>query len=182
MNAAYGLDIVSWPERYVADMGTVWVDRGRVSLNLIIGCVDNYIGRQEIAKTVERFNGRVWALDSSNAQFNDQVLIGNTTDIESIQLDRLGLCTGLPSPYLQEPKLLQPEETAQPFSCAEMTRREEQSLMVNKFASAITAQYVANMVLWRQVVQMGTAFNLEPTVMTPRFVTRETIEACLPAV
>jgi len=116
--------------------------------------------RQESAKTVERSNGRVWALDSGNAQFNGQVLISNTTDIESIQLDRLGLCTGLPSPYLQEPKLLQPEETAQPLSCAEMTRREEQSLMINKFAAAIAAQYVTNMVLWRQVSQMGTALEM----------------------
>ncbi len=181
MNAAYGLDMVAWPECYAADLGTAWVKHGRDRVHLIIGCVDNHLGRQEIAKTVAQFNGRVWALDSGNAEFNGQVLIGNTTDVGSIQFDRLGLCTGLPSPYLQEPRLLQPEEVAQPLSCAEMAQREEQSLMVNRFAAAIAAQYVANMALSRQIVQMGTAFNLKPTVMAPRFATRETVAACLPA-
>jgi hypothetical protein len=47
----------------------------------------------------------------------------------------------------------------------------EQSLMVNRLAAAIAAQYVTGFVLQRQVTQMGTYFSLEPTVMTPRLIT-----------
>jgi hypothetical protein len=37
--------------------------------------------------------------------------------------------------------------------------------MVNQ--AAMAAQYAANFVLRRQVIQMGTYFNLEPTTMMP---------------
>ena len=105
------------------------------------------------------------------------MLIGNMTDMSQIQFDRLGLCTGLPSPYLQEPDLLEPEAAVQPASCAEMTLIGEQSLMVNKMAAAIAAQYCFNFILRQQVVQMASYFNLEPTVMTAVPVTRKGIEA-----
>ncbi len=52
-----------------------------------------------------------------------------------------------------------------------MMLADEQSLMVNRLAAAIAPQYVTDFVLLRQVTQMGTYFNLEPTVMTPRLIT-----------
>jgi hypothetical protein len=55
------------------------------------------------------------------------------------------------------------EEAA--LSCADLAVREEQDLMVNQ--AAMAAQYAANFVLRRQVIQMGTYFNLEPTTMMP---------------
>jgi hypothetical protein len=174
LNAAYGLDIVAWPERYEAEMGARWfheADRGAVRSHLIVGCVDTDSGRREMAQTVAGFHGRVWAIDCGNDRYHGQVLIGNTTEVEQIRLDRLGLCSGLPSPYLQEPALLAPEEEGQPLSCAEMSLREQQSLMVNRLAAAIAAQYVADFVLHRQVTQMGTTFSLSPTVMAPRLIT-----------
>jgi tRNA A37 threonylcarbamoyladenosine dehydratase len=67
LNAAYGLDIAARPEPYEAEMGARWFHqggRGTTRQHLIIGCVDNHTGRQEIAKTVEAFHGRVWAMDS----------------------------------------------------------------------------------------------------------------------
>ncbi len=148
--------------------------------HLIIGCVDNYQGRREIAKTVERYPTSLWAIDSGNAAFNGQVLVGNATERVHCQTDKLGLCTALPSPYIQEPSLLLPEENEQPLSCADLTLREEQSLMVNRMAATIIAQYVYNMSICRQLTQMSTAFNLEPTVMTPAFITETTIAACFP--
>jgi len=173
LNCAYGLDVSAWPERYEAEMGARWFHqsgRGTARHHLLIGCVDTHTGRREIAKTVEAFHGRVWALDSGNERFNGQVLIGNTTDVDRIRLDPLGLCNGLPSPYLQEPDLLEPGTEAQPLSCAGMMLADEQSLMVNRLAAAIAAQYVTGFVLQRQVTQMGTYFSLEPTVMTPRLI------------
>jgi len=181
LNAAYGLDITAWPERYVADMGARWLGYSHTDTHLIIGCVDNYHGRREIAKTVAAYAGQVWAIDSGNAAFNGQILVGNVTSRTQVQLDKLGLCTALPSPYLQEPSLLLPEEKEQPHSCAELTLREEQSLMVNRMAATIVAQYVYNMSIRRQLTQMSTAFNLEPTVMTPTFITETAIAACFPS-
>ncbi len=180
LNAAYGLGIVAWPERYTAGMAGRWMRYSHTDTHLIIGCVDNYQGRQEIAKTVEGYSGQVWAIDSGNAAFNGQILVGNTTNKEHVQLDNLGLCTALPSPYIQEPNLLLLEEETQPLSCADLTLREEQSLMVNRMAATIIAQYVYNMSIRRQLTQMSTAFNLEPTVMTPTFITETTVTACFP--
>lgn len=179
LNAAYGLDIVAWPDKYEAGMASKWFNHdagGDSQPHLIIGCVDSHTGRQEIAKTVEAFHGRIWALDSGNDRHSGQVLIGNMTDASQIKFDRLGLCTGLPSPYIQEPDLLQPEEEEQPLSCAEMAMWEQQSLMVNRFAAAVTAQLVNNFVLQRQVTQLGAYFNLEPMVMRPRLITRQAVQ------
>ena len=178
LNAAYGLDIAAWPQKYVADTAPGWFHHGaggRECAHLIIGCLDNHWGRREIAETVTVNNGRIWAIDCGNAEFNGQILVGNLTHLDQIKLDRLGLCTGLPSPYIQEPGLLEPEATEQALSCAEMTLREEQSLMINRLAATIAAQFVTDFVLNRQVAQMGAAFNLDPTVMTPILITRANI-------
>jgi PRTRC genetic system ThiF family protein len=179
LNAAYGLDIAAWPAPYEAEMGARWFrqdGRGSACQHLIIGCVDHHTGRREIAKTVAAFHGRIWALDSGNERTNGQVLIGNTTDADRIQLDPLGLCSSLPSPYLQEPALLEPRAEAWPLSCARIMLADEQSLMVNRLAAAIAAQYVTEFVLHRQVTQMGTTFNLQPTVMTPRLITAANLQ------
>lgn len=177
LNAAYGLDIVAWPEKYETGIASEWLNydaSGRMQ-HLIIGCVDNFWGRREIAKTIEAFHGRIWALDSGNERRNGQVLIGNMTDMSQIKFDRLGLCTGLPSPYIQEPGLLEPDPAEQSQSCTEMAVAETQSLMINRLAATIAGQYVANVILHRQIVQMGSYFSLEPTVMTAKLITEENI-------
>jgi len=181
LSSAYGLAISAWPVRYEAGLASDWFDYnagGQTQAHLIIGCVDSHRGRQEIAKTVETFHGRIYALDSGNAEFNGQILMGNLIHLEQIKLDRLGLCTGLPSPYVQEPGLLEPEEAQQALSCAEMMLREEQSLMINRLAAAIAAQFVTDFVLNRQVMQMGAVFNLDPTVMRPILITQANINQC----
>lgn len=182
LNAAYGLDIVAWPEKYEAHMVRDWFNHNGSSysqVHLIIGCVDGHLGRREIAKTVTAFDGGIWAIDSGNELHSGQVLIGNLTDVSRIRLDRLGLCSGLPSPYVQEPDLLEPDPAAPSQSCAEMgdgaSLAETQSLMVNRMAAAIAAQYVATFVLQRQILQMGSRFNLAPPTMTSRLITETTI-------
>jgi hypothetical protein len=57
---------------------------------------------------------------------------------------------------------------------------DEQSLMVNRMAAVIAAQYVTEFVLHRQVSQMGTTFNLSPTVMRPRLITEANLARCRP--
>ncbi len=182
LNAAYGLDIVAWPQSYTADMAGEWTDcqtrRTGPCVHLIIGCVDNYRARREIAQTVAHLNGRLWCIDSGNDRTNGQVMIGNMVDTAQIQVDRLGLCSGLPSPYVQEPALLEPDPDTQPLSCAEMTLVEEQSLMVNRLAATVVAQYVTAMVLHREIKQMGTVFNLEPPTMTSQVITKTNLANC----
>jgi hypothetical protein len=141
------------------------------SSNLIDGCVDNHLGRQEIAKTIAAADGRIWGLDCGNERYSGQVLIGNLTDTNQIELDALGLCTGLPSPYVQEPDLLEPDPEEQNESCAEMALAETQSLMVNRMAAAIAAQYVTDFVLQAQVLQMASYFNLVPPTIRSLLVT-----------
>jgi len=178
LNAAYGLDIAAWPQPYVMDMARGWFHHGaggRECAHLIIGCVDNHPARREIAKTVELFDGRLWAIDCGNEQNSGQVLIGNLADGRNIRTDRLGLCSGLPSPYLQEPDLLTPDPNAQAPSCAEMTLAETQSLMVNRMAATIAAQYTAVFVLQRQVLHLGTVFALDPPTARSRLITPTTL-------
>ncbi|MBX3058852.1 MAG: ThiF family adenylyltransferase [Anaerolineae bacterium] len=178
LNAAYGLGIEAWPVKYEAGLARGWYHRdtnGSALARLIIGCVDNHLGRQEIARTITAFDGRIWAIDSGNEQHSGQVLIGNLTDVSRIRLDRLGLCRGLPSPYVQEPDLLEPDPAAHSQSCAELTLAEAQSLMVNRMAAAIAAQYVATFVLQRQVLQLGSTFNLDPPTIRSRLITATAI-------
>jgi PRTRC genetic system ThiF family protein len=174
LNAAYGLGIVAWPQRYTAEMARSWYEYQpgyRSTANLIVGCVDNHLGRREIAKTIAAADGRIWGLDCGNERYSGQVLIGNLTDTSQIELDALGLCTGLPSPYVQEPDLLEPDPAEQNESCAEMALAETQSLMVNRMAAAIAAQFVTDFVLQAQVLQMASYFNLVPPTARSLLVT-----------
>jgi len=171
LNAAYGLGIEAWPERYEVHMARDWFHHGESCAHLLIGCVDNHIGRREIAETIALFDGRLYVLDCGNEQYSGQILIGNLTDMSQIKLDSLGLCTGLPSPYMQEPDLLEPDPGEQPQSCAEMALAETQSLMVNRMAAAIAGQYAADFILRREIRQMSSSFNLAPPTATSRLIT-----------
>lgn len=72
--------------------------------------------------------------------------------------------------------MLEPEREPQALSCAGMMLADQRDFMVNRLAAAITAQYVTDFVLLQQVTQMGTYFNLEPTVMTPRLITAANLQ------
>ncbi len=183
LNAAYGLGIEAWPVPYEGDVARRWFHRsanGYAPAHLIIGCVDNHLGRREIAETVTAFDGRIWAIDCGNEQNSGQVLIGNLTAKRQIKLDPLGLCSGLPAPYVQEPELLEPDPDAQAQSCAEMALAETQSLMVNRMAATIAAQYTAVFVLQRQVLHMGTVFSLDPPAARSRLITPLTLKPFQP--
>lgn len=179
LNAAYGLGIEAWPERYESGIARDWFHHGGSCAHLIIGCVDNHLARREMAETVALFDGRIYALDCGNEQYSGQILIGNLTDMNRIKLDSLGLCTGLPSPYIQEPELLEPDPNEQAQSCAEMALAETQSLMVNRMAAAIAAQYTADFILRREIRQMSSVFNLAPPTAVSRLITRTNLNEYL---
>ncbi|MCP5012591.1 MAG: hypothetical protein GY942_21645 [Aestuariibacter sp.] len=182
LNAAYGLNLVAWPERYTAVLGKRWFS-GRAErqhqTHLLIDCVDNHRPRQEMAQTLNAYDGRMWLLSCGNERTNGQVLIGDTNHANKIRFDKLGLCTGLPSPYRQEPGLLEPDEGETVVSCAALNQQEAQSLMINRLVAAVAAQFVTEMVLQRQVTQLGAYFNLCPMVMRSQMVTQEAVKAVI---
>ena len=175
LNAAYGLDIVAWPQAVTAARIHAWMRdgrRGRACAHLMIGCVDNHLARREMAQGVAEQNGRLWAIDCGNEQHSGQVLIGNLAPGMKVQIDPLGLCNGLPSPYVQEPDLLAPDSHPAAHSCAEMALAETQSVMVNRMAATIAAQYTAVFVLQKQILQMGTRFTLDPPTARSSLITQ----------
>ena len=87
---------------------------------------------------------------------------------------------GLPYPYLQEPGLLEDEAVETAVSCAVMAQQEAQSLMINRLVAAVAGQLITQLVLNREITQMGAAFSLEPTVMHAKQITKANVEACLP--
>src|SRR5690606_20031863 len=108
-----------------------------------------------------------------------QCLIGNLPEGQDVRLDRLGLCTGLPAPHVQEPALLEPEPVETPFSCAELVLREEQSFFVNQAAAAVAAQYAYQFVLQRELTSFDTRFNLMPFVATTKKIPRANLSRYL---
>jgi PRTRC genetic system ThiF family protein len=180
LTAAFGLDITAIPVPFSAERFDEWTagcDR-RAGANLLISAVDNHLARREIARVVAAQNGRWYGLDLGNEQHSGQVLLGNLTDPAAIKFDRLGLCTGLPSPYLQEPALLEPPPaTASPLSCADLMQREEQSLVVNLQVAALAAHYAHQFLVRRELTQMATTFSLEPPITRSVLLTQAAISA-----
>lgn len=176
LNLALGLSIVANPHPFTAELGYQWASGcRRQATHLLIGAVDNHLARRELAQVVAGHGGGVWGLDLGNGRASGQILIGNLTQSEQLKLDDMGLCNGLPSPYVQEPGLLEPEQEARPLSCADLTMLEEQGLMVNSQAAAIAAQYVYEFTLKRALRQYASYFTLEPPITTSHRLTASVV-------
>lgn len=181
LNAAFGLDITAVPAAFSAERFDEWTagcDR-RTGANLIISAVDNHLARREIAKVVATQNGRWHCLEAGNEYASGQVLLGNVTDPDAIKFDKLGLCSGLPSPYVQEPALLEPPPNdASSLSCADLTLREEQSPVVNQMVAAIAADYAYQFLVRRELVQMASYFSLAPVTVKSVRLTEPNLTTC----
>ena len=180
LSALFGLSITSIPVPFSAARFGEWTagSERRPGANLIIAAVDNYVARREIAEVVAAHDGRWHCLEVANEHESGQVLLGNVTEPDAVKVDKLGLCSGLPSPYVQEPMLLEPPPAdADPLSCADLTLREEQSLVVNQMAAAIAADYAYQFLVRREVVQMATYFALGPVTVKSAPLTEANIGA-----
>jgi PRTRC genetic system ThiF family protein len=176
LNLALGLDITAVAASFTAGETMRWLyreeQRRHQTRFVLVGAVDNHLARRELAEGVSLGDGRVWAVDCGNARSNGQVLVGNLTDLSGLSIDKLGLCTGLPSPYVQEPDLLEPDpEDEAALSCAQLTQREEQSLLINAQVAAVAAQYVYDLIIRRTLGQYATYLDLEPPTMSSLIVT-----------
>jgi len=175
LNTAFGLDARAVTDPFEPDMVVSGYNAPKTK-KLLIGCVDNYHARQELARTVEEGRGNVWWLDVGNAHHSGNIYIGNAVRPQQITVDEaLRLCSGLPSPAVQDPALLAPDPPAQEptagLSCADLTLREEQSLMINTMMAAIAANYCYQWVIRGEMTSLATAVTLEPPAMTSRWIT-----------
>jgi hypothetical protein len=71
-----------------------------------------------------------------------------------------------------------PPADASPLSCADLTLREEQSLVVNQQVAALAAHYAYQFLVRRELAQMATIFTLEPPTTKSRRITEANVQAC----
>ena len=179
LNAAFGLQIRAVPVKFKASLLNDW---WAGKSGLLIGAVDNHLARSEMAEAVEMNRGRVWWLDCGNANSSGQVLMGNLgrKETEFIKVDELGLVNGLPAPHVQAPDLLLPDPDDEPaLSCAELTVREEQSLVINQMVAAVASQYCYEFGVRRRVVACETVFSLEPPTMRTKQISEPSLKALM---
>ncbi len=181
LNTAFGLDARAVTDPFEPDMVVSGYSAPKTK-KLLIGCVDDYRPRQELARTVEKGRGNVWWLDVGNAYHSGNIYIGNAVGPKQITVDEaLRLCSGLPSPAAQDPALLAPDpptpESTADLSCADLTLREEQSLMINTMMAAIAANYSYQWVIRGEMTSLATAVTLEPPAMTSRWITGEALRS-----
>jgi PRTRC genetic system ThiF family protein len=175
LNTAFGLNARAIIQPFAPSMVVSGYSAPKTK-KLLIGCVDNYRARQELARTVEEGRGNIWWLDVGNAHHSGNIYMGNAVRPEQIAVDEaLRLCSGLPSPAVQDPALLVPDPPApvptDGLSCADLTLREEQSLMINTMMAAIAANYCYQWVIGGELTSLATAVTLEPPAMTSRWIT-----------
>jgi PRTRC genetic system ThiF family protein len=145
---------------------------------LVMGAVDNHLARQALSELAHKY--RVWWCDGGNEAMAGRVFIGNFTarDMHGNRgLDAFGWCRGLPLPSLQDPDLLHPEPTPPPtaLSCADLTARDEQSLMVNQMMASVMAQYATDFVLYRRLTTYRTIISLDPPTVVSNLITEASL-------
>ncbi len=147
-SAALGLKITSFVQPFdlqlLLEATPQGHQRGNGALTIVVGAVDNYCARRDIADaltnllTTSRYSSaqhQCWWIDAGNELHNGQVIIGNSLK-EEPQLSPLGYCMALPLPHIQEPSLIiaraQPPPPDEALSCAELTTLGDQSAMINR--------------------------------------------------
>ena len=182
-NAALGLDIQAVVARFepkILEQASHWN-----TLTVLIGCVDNAAARQSLTDTLNANRGSapsVFWLDCGNARENGQVLVGSALTSGDLReaFPVATLCTALPAPSLQAPRLLapQPDEAGpQTVSCAQLAVQDAQSLAVNQTTAAIATDYLVRMLLSRNLRRFATHFDLASGVTHSSYITPEQIAA-----
>jgi hypothetical protein len=142
---AYSLDPFHSPGRHMRGMG---------QLVAIVGCVDNYLARREIA-TAMRPNpsyspSALWWVDSGNGPDWGQVLVGNRQpeDLGAAFNEEFGICYKLPLPTVQHPGLAEaPEAPRKDPTCAVAVEAGEQSPSINQAMAMLVVEAVRKLLL-----------------------------------
>lgn len=134
------------------------------ALNLVIGAVDNPAARGIIANAVDRADGALWWLNCGNENVSGQVALGNTGNVKAMRRAvELGMLQRLPAPHVLYPDciatpVVKPSKRAP--SCAELTARGEQGLMVNRMVAAWALQLLQMWLVEKRLNWFGMAFDL----------------------
>jgi hypothetical protein len=150
---------------------TVPVHMTELKSGLLIGCVDNGLARQDIAKKykLDPYGGyHSWWIDAGNGENYGQILIGNW-DVAAYKDNKL---VALPLPTIQQPALLKQIPPVQ--DCAQIA---EQGPTINQGMAFMVVEVVRRIIdescQWMQLyldIENGT---LRPVLATPE-VARET--------
>lgn len=156
------------------------------NLTVIIGCVDNAAARKEINSCLSNSWEQVpntWWLDCGNHKSSGQVLLGSSDNFEIDRAfddpKRPNYCTNLPSPALVHPELLQalPEELeTAPVSCAELVRKNQQSLFVNQQVAAIASDYLLALTLTGGLQKFATYFHTPSGSARSLYANKQTLQ------
>lgn len=122
------------------DIKNALVASDALTLNVVIGAVDNPQARSILARAVEHQAGNLWWLDCGNERHSGQVCIGNIAGAQQMQgAAELGIITRLPAPHVVYPDLIavpKAKKIRNGASCAELIAAGEQGLMVNRMVAA----------------------------------------------
>ncbi len=166
-------------------------------LTVLVGCVDNHLGRREMHEAVkinneQRYGNaipRLWWIDGGNASCTGQVLIGNRLNEKEIceSAKTSPILSSLPAPSLQHPELLKSESVKSverrnqadndTITCAERIRLGEQSLNVNQRVAVEMSQILSELLLTNTLKRFATYFDLESGASRSIYSTPEAIRA-----
>ncbi|MEL6527764.1 MAG: ThiF family adenylyltransferase [Chloroflexota bacterium] len=165
-SVAFGLDIEFYAEPFDAKKHTQNSWTHFDNRNVIIGAVDNYLGRRAINKAEHS----IW-IDSGNHHTNGQVVIGSTNELRhAYLLSNLEKNTikCLPNVAAVYPELLQPEQKVQvveEMSCAEAIALDTQHLLINQQMALVVGQYLYKLYFRQPIRTSETQVSIDPLVM-----------------
>jgi len=148
--------------------------------NILIGCVDNGLARQELAKIASDtnyLNGlHGWWVDAGNGKNYGQVLMGNRT-IENfypcfVDDGERGKCVGLPLPTIQRPELL--KQAPRVNNCAAALMSNDQSPTINQVMASLVLEVVRR-ILNGTCPWMGLYLDMEAGSLSPVYATPSTV-------
>lgn len=134
------------------------------ALNLVIGAVDNSAARGVIAQAVDLYKGNLWWLNCGNELASGQVALGNIGKAKQMRgAVELGMLNKLPAPHVLYPDCIaapRVKRSKRAASCAELTARGEQGLMVNRMVAAWTLELLHAFLIARDLKWFALAFDL----------------------
>lgn len=172
---AWGREIVAARENFSEKM------LGTRRLTVVLGCVDNAAARREIDVAVKEFypGALGWWIDCGNERNAGQVLAGCGAKPSKGVEQLTGVTAWLPSPAVQHPDLLEstPMRSGESgLSCAEMALADAQGMTINQRMAAEAADYLARMLITKDLRKFATYIDLESGTSRSRYITDEAMK------
>ncbi len=176
-NAAYGLKLVAVPKMATADILKEYAPHPDKTIGILVGCVDRPSGRRVMHAALRNQTGwRIW-VDAGNGRNGGQIAWGTAADKRQLRGALLmpGLCTEVPGPSLQFPKLLTLGEEAPVVDCGQRIALGEQDLLINVQMAALGAVYLHKLIIDRELDHLCSQVSLDPPMLSTTMLTETTI-------